>query len=401
METPIKAVWEALAPVARGVGPARRLSAEERAELLQRVRGGDSHAEAAAQVGCSAKSVQRLLRQTGGVPRRLGTRSPLRLSLAEREEISRGLMAGDSYRAIAARLGRAPSTISREVATSTTKRHYRAWRADATAAKQRARPKERKLACQARLRTVVEHGLQQFWSPQQISARLVMDYPTDSTMRISHETLYRALYVPQHGVLLPSVTTCLRTGRTRRRPRGRLANNGRLKHMVSIHERPCGVQERGEPGHWEGDLVLGQLGRSAIGTLVERQTRYLRLLLLPFGRLATQVKDALVDTFQTVSASLRRSLTWDQGREMGAHRAFTAATDISVYFCDPRSPWQRATNENTNGLLRQYLPKGFDLSLITQSQLDHIEFELNNRPRKVLKWRTPSEAFAEAVAMTG
>ena len=368
--------------------------------LLQRLRSGDTHAEAAAHVGCSAKSVQRLLQQTGGVPRRIATASPLRLSLAEREEISRGLQAGDSYRVIAARLHRAPSTISREVATSATPGQYRAWRADAAATAQRVRPKARKLETNARLLAAVEYGLARRWSPQQIGARLAVDYPHDATMRISHETLYRTLYTPQHGTLRASLSANLRTGRTRRRPRGRLSNNGRLKHMVSIHERPLSVLQRLEPGHWEGDLLLGQLGRSAIGTLVERQTRYCRLVLLPVGRVAGRVVEALVDTFGSLSMTLWHSLTWDQGREMGAHRAFTAATNIPVYFCDPRSPWQRATNENTNGLLRQYLPKGADLTSLTQHDVTCIEHELNGRPRRVLGWRTPAEALAQSVAMT-
>jgi len=231
-------------------------------------------------------------------------------------------------------------------------------------------------------------------------ARLAVDHPTDATMRISHETIYRALYVPWHGALRASLASGLRSGRTKRRPRGRLSGNGRIKQMVSIHERPLSVQERVEPGHWEGDLVLGKLGRSAVGTLVERHTRYLRLVRLSVGRCAAHVKEALIETFQTVSARLQHSLTWDQGKEMGAHRAFTTATNIPVYFCDPRSPWQRATNENTNGLLRQYLPKGMDLSLVTRTQLDQIELALNSRPRKVLAWRTPAEALAKIVAMT-
>jgi transposase, IS30 family len=334
------------------------------------------------------------------MPPRVPTVSAFRLSLAEREEISRGLVAGDSYRAIAARLGRAPSTISREVSGRAARQQYRAWRADATAIRRRARPKVCKLRSSERLRAVVESGLAQRWSPQQIVARLVLDHPTDESLRVSHETIYRALYIPQHRALPPRLASGLRSGRTKRRPRGRLSRNGQIKHMLSIHERPFAVEERVEPGHWEGDLVLGKLGRSAIGTLVERHTRFLRLVRLPVGRSASLVKEALINNFETVSATLKRSLTWDQGKEMGAHRAFTTATSIPVYFCDPRSPWQRATNENTNGLLRQYLPKGIDLSLVTRTQLDQIELALNSRPRKVLGWRSPAEALANIVALT-
>lgn len=383
-----------------GIGPARRLSAAARCELQVRVRSGATHADAAAMVGCSAKSVQRLLRTTGGIRPRAPIVSTLRLSLAEREAISRGLVTGTSCRQIAAQLGRAPSTVTRDVAANGTRAQYRAWRADDTAAKRRHRPKVSKLCRCTRLRTAVEQGLRHRWSPQQIAARLIADFPTDTEMRVSHETIYQSLFVQSRGALRRELALCLRSGRAQRKPHGRIAGTGRLKHMVLISERPAEVDDRAVPGHWEGDLVLGKQGRSAIATLVERQTRFVVLVHLRHGRLAEDVKDALIRAVHVLPAHLRRSLTWDQGKEMGAHVPFTVATGVQVYFCDPRSPWQRATNENTNGLLRQYFPKSTDLSGYTQAQLNRVAAELNARPRQTLHWRTPAEAFARIVAMT-
>jgi len=383
----------------QGIGPAHRLTAAERLELQCRVRAGATYAAAAVLVGCSAKSVQRLLVKTGGVKSRVRPRSPLRLSLAEREEISRGVLAGASCRHIAAGLGRAPSTVSREIA-SHGQTGYRAWRADDRAHQRTRRPKPEKLAEHRRLRREVEQGLARRWSPQQIAARLVVDYPDDPEMRVSHETIYRSLFVQGRGALRRELTRCLRTGRAQRRPRGRANGQGQLQHMVLLSARPAEVEDRAIPGHWEGDLMLGRLGQSAIGTLVERQTRFVMLLSLRRGRLAEQVKDALVARVRALPAQLRRSLTWDRGKEMGEHLRFTVATGVQVYFCDPRSPWQRASNENSNGLLRQYFPKGTDLSAYTQSHLDRIAAELNGRPRQTLSWQTPSEAFAHIVAMT-
>jgi IS30 family transposase len=319
--------------------------------------------------------------------------------LAEREEISRGLLAGESCRVIATRLGRAPSTITREVATNGTHHHYRAWRADDRAASRRARPKPSKLVACARLRREVERGLQRRWSPQQIAARLVVDFPEDPAMRVSHETIYQSLFVQGRGALRHDLTRYLRSGRTQRRPHGRVPGTGRLKDMILISARPSEVKDRAVPGHWEGDLVVGKHGRSAIASLVERQTRLVLLVRLQRGRLAADVKNALVPVIRDLPAHLRRSLTWDQGKEMGAHVPFTIATGVQVYFCDPRSPWQRATNENSNGLLRQYFPKGAELSSYTQGQLNAVAAELNGRPRRILDWRTPAESFARVVAM--
>ena len=356
----------------QGIGPAHRLSAGERRELQLRVRAGATHAAAAAAVGCSAKSVQRLLVKTGGVKPRTVFASVLRLSFAEREEISRRLLAGDSCRAIATRLGRAPSTITRDVAANGTRARYRAWRADDAAARRRRRPQPAKLRTCPRLRAAVECGLALRWSPQQIAARLIADFPEDLEMRVSHETIYQSLFVQGRGALRQALTRSLRSGRTQRRPHGRIPGTGRLKHMVLISERPAEVADRAVPGHWEGDLIFGKLGRSAMATLVERQTRFVMLVQLKRGRLADDVKDALVTAISALPAHLRRSLTWDQGKEMGEHVPFTIATGVQVYFCDPRSPWQRGTNENTNGLLRQYFPKGVDVSGYTQPQLNRI-----------------------------
>jgi IS30 family transposase len=383
----------------QGSGPAHRLSYTERLEIQCRVGAGATHAAAATAVGCSAKSVQRLLLKTGGLKGRSKPRSSLRLSLAEREEISLGLLAGASCCHIAAGLGRAPSTISREIAGNG-RTGYRAWRADDRAHRRTSRPKPEKFAESRRLRRAVEEGLARRWSPQQIAARLVVDYPDDPEMRVSHETIYRSLFVQGRGALRRELTRCLRTGRAQRRPRGRAHGQGQLQHMVLLSERPAEVADRAIPGHWEGDLLLGRLGQSAIGTLVERQTRWVMLLRLRHGRLAHQVRAALVARIRTLPEQLRRSLTWDRGKEMGDHARFTVETGVQVYFCDPRSPWQRATNENSNGLLRQYFPKGTELAAYSQAQLDRVAAELNDRPRQTLGWRSPSEAFANVVAMT-
>jgi len=290
--------------------------------------------------------------------------------------------------------------VSRDVAAAGHRERYRAWRADETARRRAHRPKIAKLIAVPRLRRAVERGLRLRWSPQQITARLVLDYPDDLEMRVSHETIYQSLFVQGRGALRQELTRCLRTGRAQRRPLGRATGSGQLQHMVLISERPADVEDRAVPGHWEGDLILGKRAQSAIGTLVERQTRFVLLVNLRAGRLAEHVKDALADTIRALPDHLRRSLTWDRGKEMGEHVRFTLDTGVQVYFCDPRSPWQRATNENSNGLLRQYFPKGTDLSGYNQTRLDEIAAELNGRPRQTLGWSTPSEAFARAVAMT-
>jgi transposase, IS30 family len=329
-----------------------RLSSADRLELRRRVAAGEKFEEAAAAVGCSAKSVQRLLAATGGVPPRRTSRSHLRLSLAEREEISRGLEAGESCRPIAARLRRSPSTVSREVAANRGRARYRAWRAEEAAVERARRPKTPKFLRCPRLRAEVERLLDERWSPQQIAARLVMDHPGDPEMRVSHETIYQSLFVQARGALRKELARCLRAGRAQRRPHRRTDRGGELLNMVLISERPAEVDDRAVPGHWEGDLIIGKGGQSAIGTLVERETRFVMLLALPDGRTAEHVRIALTKRILTLPEQLRRTLTWDRGKEMAEHVAFTVDTGVQVYFCDPRSPWQRATSENTNGLLR-------------------------------------------------
>ena len=384
----------------QGTGPANALTSAERLELQLRVRAGETHQAAATAVGCSAKSVQRLLVKTGGIKPRSKPQSALRLSLQEREEISRGLLAGETCHHIAARLGRSPSTVSREVAAGGQRDRYRAWQAEERARRSVLRPKVAKLASSPRLRHEVERCLKLRWSPQQIASRLVLDYPDDPEMRVSHETIYQSLFVQGRGALRRELTRCLRTGRAQRRPRGRIKGSGELKNMVLISERPAEVADRAVPGHWEGDLIVGKGSQSAIGTLVERQTRFVMLLNLSAGRLSHHVRDALAEKIRELPEHLRRSLTWDRGKEMGEHVRFTIDTGVQVYFCDPRSPWQRATNENSNGLLRQYFPKGTDLSGFDQARLDAIAVELNGRPRQTLSWMTPSEAFTRVCAMT-
>jgi IS30 family transposase len=383
-------------------GNARRLSQADRSEIERLIRAGETFEAAAGAVGCSTKSIQRFMALSGGLKSRLKERSALRLSLGEREEISRGLVAGDSLRAIAKRLGRSPSTISREVGW-TGREAYRASRADGEALKRGRRPKPAKLAVDSRLCREVERGLLVHWSPQQIAARLICDYPDDLEMRVSHETIYRTLFVQARGALRKELTTYLRTGRTQRRPHMRIEQSGagRLRNMILISDRPPEVQDRAVPGHWEGDLIIGKGGRSAIGTLVERSSRYVVLLHLPHGRSADDVRAALTRQVSKLPAELRRTLTWDQGKEMAEHVRFSTDARMKVYFCDPHSPWQRGSNENTNGLLRQYFPKKDDLSLHSAAHLNVVARELNNRPRQTLNWMKPSEVFARAVASIG
>jgi transposase, IS30 family len=381
-------------------GNARRLSQADRSQIERLIQGGETFATAAGAVGCSTKSIQRFLALTGGLKRRVKERSALRLSLAEREELSRGLVAEDSLRTIAARLGRAPSTISREVAWSGPRSGYRAWRADSEAIKRGQRPKPAKLAVDSRLCREVERGLRAHWSPQQIAARLICDYPDDLDMRVSHETIYKTLFIQARGALRKELTACLRTGRAQRRPHMRTEQSGagRLQNMVLISDRPPEVADRAVPGHWEGDLIIGKGGRSAIGTLVERSSRYVVLLHLPHGRTAEDVRAALTRQISKLPSELRRTLTWDQGKEMADHVRFSMDTNMEVYFCDPHSPWQRGSNENTNGLLRQYFPSKADLSLHSAAHLNAVARELNNRPRHTLNWMKPSEVFGRAVA---
>ena len=321
------------------------------------------------------------------------------LSMAEREEIAilRGKV---SVREIARRLDRAPSTVSRELRRNSD--GGRPWRYRATAAQSHAerracRPKTSKLAAHPPLHDYVQAKLEgmERWSPEQIAARLPIEFPDDEQMRICHETIYQALYVQGRGALRRDLTTCLRTGRALRKPRRRIdQRRERIKDKVMISERPAEVEDRALPGHWEGDLIVGKDSGSAIGTLVERTTRFTMLLHLPADHGATAVRDAIADVITTLPLALRQTLTWDQGIELAQHAQLTFDTDLAVYFCDPHSPWQRGTNENTNGLLRQYFPKGTDLSVHGSEELRQVAAGLNGRPRKTLGWKTPAEALA-------
>jgi IS30 family transposase len=316
------------------------------------------------------------------------------LTLTEREQIADLLVSGASLRAVATVLGRPASTISRELDRNTgPDGRYLPYAAHRAAADRRARPKPAKLVTNQPLADYVQAGLDQRWSPEQISHALREDHPDDGQMRVSTETIYQALYLQARGGLRREVAAALRTGRTRRKPhRDPAARTPRfIDPMVMISDRPADVEDRAVPGHWEGDLIIGADGASAIGTLVERATRYVLLVHLPTGRTAEAVRDQLVATMTTLPAHLRGSLTWDQGAEMAAHRSFSVATDMPVYFCDPASPWQRGSNENTNGLLRQYFPKGTDLSMHGPADLEHVAQQLNGRPRKTLDWETPAQ----------
>jgi len=373
---------------------------DERLEIRRRVANGERMEAVAIAVGRSKRQVQRLVSRFGGIQPRDTVRSPLRLSGAEREEISRSLRAGESLRRIAGRLGRQPSTVSREVAANGGRRRYRAYLAEDRAFRRARRPRRAKLAHNQRLRRAVERLLVERWSPQQIAWQLRHDHPHDPEMWVSHETIYQSLFVQGRGALRAELTRCLRTGRARRRPAGRVKPSGQLRDMVLLSERPAEVEDRAVPGHWEGDLIIGKGTRSAIGTLVERQTRFVILVALPHGRTAEVVRTALAERILTLPSQLRRSLTWDRGSEMAEHVRFTVDTGVQVYFCDPHSPWQRGSNENTNGLLRQYFPKGTDLSVHGQAHLDAVARELNGRPRQTLGWMKPSEALAKVVALT-
>jgi IS30 family transposase len=374
------------------------LSAAEQDEVWQRWRQGESLRLIARRMRKRGPSVRAFVLQTGGVQQRLPQRAVRSLSAVEREEISRGLAAGESCRAIAQRLGRAPSTVSRELTRNGGRRRYRAQIADAAAYRRAVRPKPCKLALDPRLRAVVEAKLTLCWSPEQIAGWLQVAYPDDPTMRISHETIYLSLYVPHRGALRRDLRGCLRTGRAMRHPRGKRLPQGRgqLIDTIPIHQRPAEADGRKVPGHWEGDLVLGKRP-SAVLTLVERTSRSVVLVALPAGWRANQVRPALTTAMGRLPEQLRRSLTWDHGKEMAEHARLTADTEVPVFFCDPRSPWQRASNENANGLVRQYLPRTADLQRFSQADLDRIAAELNDRPRQIHGFQTPSHILAEAL----
>jgi IS30 family transposase len=381
------------------VARARRgYSAQERRELWERWKRGESISEIGRALDRAPGTIHCTIRQHGGVFPRERRRSRLALTVEEREEISRGLAAGESARAIAARLGRFPSTISRELERNGGRRGYRAAEADRRAWERGRRPQRCKLADQPSLRDVVAEKLQEEWSPQQISGWLKLAYPEDETMRVSHETIYLTLFVQARGALKRELSSHLRRSRSIRRPRAAKRGNvgqGQIVDAVSIRERPPEAEDRAIPGHWEGDLISGA-GNSHIATLVERHSRFV-LLVAVDGKDTRTVTDALSRAVRRLPEQLRGSLTWDRGTEMADHAHFTVATNVHVYFCDPQSPWQRGSNENTNGLLRQYLPKGTNLANYSQPQLDEIARKLNTRPRETLDFRTPVDTLAAAL----
>jgi IS30 family transposase len=373
-------------------GPA--VTEVEKAEIFDRRRRGESMSAIARHLGRGDETIRRYVLVTGGVRPRPRVKSRHELTVAEREEVSRGLAAQQSCRAIARGIRRAPSSVSREVARNGGRVGYRAAQAEEAATRRGRRPKVSKLTLNPLLRNEVEAGLRHHWSPQQISAFLKLEYAQDPKMQISHETIYLSLFVQSRGALRKELTRHLRTRRQVRQAKKQPASGrGQIVDKIMISERPAEAADRAVPGHWEGDLLLGTK-TNGIGTLVERSTRYVMLFTLP-GFTAERVSEALAKTVMTLPAGLRRSLTWDQGPEMAGHVRFTIDTGLAVYFCDPRSPWQRGSNENTNGLLRQYFPKGKSLAGVTQKELDGVAHELNGRPRQTLGWRSPTYRLAQ------
>lgn len=372
----------------------RGLSTEQKAELWRRWKDGQSLSDIGRALGKAPGSVHGFLEASGGIAPAIRVRGARALTGCEREEISRQVCAGKSLREIARRLNRAPSTISREIARNGGRWTYRAGAADSRAWAQAKRPKHCKLKLHSRLRHAVSQKLELDWSPEQISGWLRCTFPRDATMQVSHETIYKSLFLQARGVLKRELLRHLRSRRGMRKARTATTANqarGGIIDAVSIHERPAEVEDRAIPGHWEGDLISGS-NNSHIATLVERKTRFTKLVKVA-GKDAQSVTTALAKHMRTLPKDLRRTLTWDRGPEMAKHLQFSVATKVDVYFCDPRSPWQRGTNENTNRLLRQYLPDGTDLTLHSQADLDKIARLLNARPRKTLAYASPAESF--------
>jgi IS30 family transposase len=380
----------------------KHMSIEERTDIWRRWKEGENCSDIARATGRTVTAAHSVIHARGGIAPLPRQRSALTLTLLEREEISRGLCMGWSLRRIARALGRAPSTISREVTRHGGAMRYRALTADRRAWRRARRPKKCRLATHEPLRQIVMHKLLLDWSPQQISGWLELHYGDDETMQVSHETIYRSLFIQARGVLRGELAKHLRSGRTLRRARkagSRPNRQGQILDAVSIRERPAQAQDRAVPGHWEGDLLCGSK-QTQIATLVERRSRFLILVKVPSKHTSTVVR-ALSKQVRKLPALLRGSLTWDRGFELAHHKEFTMSTDMRVYFCDPASPWQRGSNENTNGLLRQYFPKGTDLSGYSQAQLNEIAVRLNQRPRETLGFSTPAAKLAETVASTG
>lgn len=394
----------------------------QRRQFWLLVKAGQSWGEASLQAGLTPGTGGRWFRQAGGVIPAHVLEQPCSryLSLLEREEIFAGVERGESIRAIARRLEREPSTVLRELRRNMRHMYRTRWRLAGQAGRPRlqpfdyrpsvaqkraeqlsARPKVGKLASNQPLRELVQAKLLLRLSPQQIAIRLRREFPQQSEMWVSHETIYRSIYVQGRGALRGELARCLRTGRARRKPHRKSdERRGRIPNMVNISQRPPEVEDRAVPGHWEGDLILGKYGRSAIGTLVERSTRYVMLLHLPHGQSAADVEQAMIGATKKLPQSLWKSLTWDQGREMMRHLQISIATGLEIYFCDPAKPWQRGSNENTNGLLRQYFPKSVDLGLYPPEQLEYVAWEMNQRPRMTLGWDTPAEALSKLLSAT-
>ena len=373
----------------------------QRALMWERWQKGDSLNQIGRLFDRPHTSIERILGETGGIRPRPRRRSRLALSLAEREEISRAVAQGRSLRWIAADLGRAPSTVCREIKRNGGAACYRASKADQGAWDRSRRPKSCKLAQNRILARLVADKLQEAWSPEQIAGWLKHTYPKDENYQVSHETIYRTLFIQARGALKKELLQHLRRTRGMRRSRHhtqKTPDHGQILDTVSIRERPAAVEDRAVPGHWEGDLLFGSQ-RSQIATLVERKTRYVMLVKVDSKDTETVI-NALIKHAHKLPRELYKSLTWDRGKEMADHKRFTLATDVKVYFCDPQNPWQRGSNENTNGLLRQYFPKGTDVSVHSQTKLNAIARQLNERPRKTLNYETPAELFAQCVALT-
>ena len=380
----------------------RGFSAEAGRELWRRWKSGESLSEIGRALGKKSGSVYARLRATGGIGPAERVRAARSLTLADREEISRGLATGCSFGQIAHGLGRAVSTISREVARNGGRTLYRANQADAACWQRAARPKPCLLAERPALAQLVAEKLQARWAPQQIASWLKMQYRDDRTLHVSHETIYKSLFIQARGVLKKELLAGLRSRRVMRRGRPATRKRqlrGQIVDAVSIRDRPPEIEDRAVPGHWEGDLLSGK-GNTHIATLVERHSRYVVLARLE-SRQSEDVVTALIEQVRRLPVGLMASLTWDRGKEMALHKRFSIATDVDVYFCDPHSPWQRGSNENTNGLLRQYFPKGTDLSLHSQQHLDEVAEQLNTRPRMILAFQTPAAILAKAIAATG
>lgn len=375
---------------------------EQKALMWDRWKQGESLESIARLFDRHHPSIERIIREHGGIRPPERQRSPSALTLEEREEISRGIATGRSIRSIAVALGRAPSTVSREIKRNGGQRGYRANRADQAAWDRGHRPKTCKLVENRALARIVARKLQLEWSPEQIAGWLKHTYPDDEHYQVSHETIYKSLFIQARGALKQELLQHLRRTRMMRRSRHhtqKTADHGRITDTVSISERPASVEDRAVPGHWEGDLLFGS-NNSQIATLVERHTRYVMLVKVDSKDTETVV-NALIKQAHKLPRELYKSLTWDRGKEMADHKRFTLATDVKVYFCDPQNPWQRGSNENTNGLLRQYFPKGMDLSAVSQAQLNAVARRLNERPRKTLNYETPAERFDQYVASTG